>query len=65
MLSVTVLQDTSQLQTILMPHNMSESHTSVNPKFISHSAIQHQSYALKYNFLEVKFILGSYFLFQT
>jgi hypothetical protein len=65
MLLVTVLQDTSQLQTILMPHNMSESHTSVNPTFVSRFAIQHQRYALKYNSLELKFILGPYFLFET
>jgi len=61
----TVLQDTSQLQTILMPHNMSELHTSINPTSVScSSAIQHQNYALKYNSLEVKFILGPYFLFE-
>ena len=65
MLLVTVLQDTSQLRTILMPCNMSESHTSVNPTSVSRSAIQHQSYALKCHSLEVKFILGPCFLFET
>jgi hypothetical protein len=44
---------------------MSESHTSVNPTFVSRSAIQHQCYALKYNSLDVKFILGPYMLIQT
>jgi len=44
---------------------MSELQTSVNPTFVSRSAIQQQNYALKYNSLEVKFILGPYFLLES